>query len=62
MNIFEKLPDHIKNYLKLIPERKKIGRNEKCPCGSGKKFKFCCLGKEWSEIDSKFYYRVIVLN
>jgi uncharacterized protein YecA (UPF0149 family) len=20
---------------------KKIGRNEKCPCGSGKKFKYC---------------------
>ena len=20
---------------------KKIGRNEKCPCGSGKKFKHC---------------------
>jgi uncharacterized protein YecA (UPF0149 family) len=29
------------------PTRKprKIGRNEKCPCGSGKKFKRCC-GKE----------------
>ena len=24
---------------------KKIGRNEICPCGSGKKFKKCCLGK-----------------
>ena len=22
--------------------RTKIGRNEKCPCGSGKKFKVCC--------------------
>ena len=22
-------------------EAKKVGRNEKCPCGSGKKFKFC---------------------
>lgn len=21
----------------------KIGRNEKCPCGSGKKYKNCCL-------------------
>ena len=21
---------------------KKIGRNDPCPCGSGKKFKFCC--------------------
>ena len=23
-------------------EKKKIGRNDKCPCGSGKKFKHCC--------------------
>jgi hypothetical protein len=22
---------------------KKIGRNESCPCGSGKKYKQCCL-------------------
>ena len=22
-------------------EDKKVGRNEKCPCGSGKKFKHC---------------------
>lgn len=25
--------------------KNKIGRNEPCPCGSGKKYKFCCLGK-----------------
>ena len=24
----------------------KIGRNDKCPCGSGKKYKKCCLDKE----------------
>ena len=24
----------------------KVGRNESCPCGSGKKYKHCCLGKE----------------
>lgn len=24
----------------------KTGRNDPCPCGSGKKFKKCCLGKE----------------
>jgi len=23
----------------------KLGRNEPCPCGSGRKFKKCCLGK-----------------
>jgi len=26
-------------------ETKKVGRNEVCPCGSGKKYKKCCLGK-----------------
>jgi hypothetical protein len=25
--------------------RKKIGRNDQCPCGSGKKFKKCCLSR-----------------
>jgi len=28
----------------------KIGRNDPCPCGSGKKFKRCCLGKENSPL------------
>lgn len=23
----------------------RVGRNESCPCGSGKKFKACCAGK-----------------
>lgn len=27
------------------PSIKKIGRNEPCPCGSGKKYKKCCLNK-----------------
>lgn len=29
-------------YTREIP---KIGRNDPCPCGSGKKYKKCCLGK-----------------
>jgi len=24
----------------------KVGRNDPCPCGSGRKFKRCCLGKQ----------------
>ena len=27
-------------------KRKKIGRNEPCPCGSGKKYKKCCIDSE----------------
>ena len=25
-----------------MPSDKKVGRNQKCPCGSGKKYKHCC--------------------
>ena len=27
-------------------QREKVGRNEPCPCGSGRKYKKCCLGGE----------------
>lgn len=27
---------------KLAPKPKKVGRNDPCPCGSGKKYKHCC--------------------
>lgn len=27
------------------PPVQQIGRNELCPCGSGKKYKRCCMGK-----------------
>ena len=29
------------NKVKLEKDFKKVGRNERCPCGSGKKFKYC---------------------
>jgi len=42
--------DPSKNEIKEIKrEEKKIGRNDPCPCGSGKKYKKCCMGKEKSE-------------
>lgn len=35
----------------------KIGRNDPCPCGSGHKFKKCCMGKPLTQIpDLKNYY------
>ena len=27
----------------ITPKKKKVGRNDMCPCGSGKKYKRCCL-------------------
>lgn len=45
-NIF--LPDEPKHnpVLQDIRREPKIGRNEICPCGSGKKYKHCCINKE----------------
>ena len=36
----------IQDYEKNITSLQKIGRNEKCPCQSGKKYKKCCLEKD----------------
>ncbi len=33
------------NKSRIVINDKKIGRNESCPCGSGKKYKKCCLNK-----------------
>jgi SWIM/SEC-C metal-binding protein len=30
------------NPIKPVQSTKKVGRNDPCPCGSGKKFKKCC--------------------
>ncbi len=30
----------------FVRMEKKVGRNDPCPCGSGKKYKKCCMGKE----------------
>jgi hypothetical protein len=27
----------------VLPRRQAVGRNDPCPCGSGKKYKKCCL-------------------
>jgi preprotein translocase subunit SecA len=36
----DKKPEPVRNV------GKKVGRNDPCPCGSGKKFKACCMRKE----------------
>jgi hypothetical protein len=30
----------------VMPDRMKVGRNDPCPCGSGKKYKKCCMEKD----------------
>jgi SWIM/SEC-C metal-binding protein len=34
--------DALLNWPKPTEVEKKVGRNEPCPCGSGKKYKKCC--------------------
>ena len=42
----------------------KIGRNDSCPCGSGKKYKKCCLNqtKNISETKSDLYADIIAYD
>lgn len=44
---FEKhgIPYTLSGVKKQPIRRKKVGANDKCPCGSGKKYKKCCRGK-----------------
>ena len=50
----EELNKYISNYNdninrqrnNVISGKPKIGRNEPCPCGSGKKYKKCCINKD----------------
>lgn len=39
----ELLKHNADNIIKLNKEKKKVGRNDPCPCGSGKKYKKCCM-------------------
>ena len=44
----ELLNKHMDDRLKELPDerlvrRVKVGRNSPCPCGSGRKFKKCCI-------------------
>ena len=43
LNIIVSAEDHEKKKEEIVENKseKKVGRNEKCPCGSGKKFKHC---------------------
>ena len=43
------IPEPLKNMPpreRITNQTPKIGRNQPCPCGSGKKYKYCCLAKK----------------
>ena len=35
----------VNEYQSKMQKEQKVGRNEPCPCGSGKKYKHCCARK-----------------
>ena len=37
----------------------KVGRNDSCPCGSGKKYKQCCEAKSGSVVQSRMIMLLI---
>lgn len=42
--VIAQLPKALRGYeIKPVRTEPKIGRNDKCTCGSGKKYKHCCL-------------------
>ena len=47
-NIYQQLPQtpETKKPIQKPEKSKKVGRNDPCPCGSGKKYKKCCLNKK----------------
>jgi uncharacterized protein len=44
--VLEKQRNHSIKSKETSGSRKKVGRNDPCPCGSGKKYKRCCMGRE----------------
>jgi len=43
VNHLDGVPEEIVEYDYVAPKPIEVGRNDKCPCGSGKKYKHCCL-------------------
>jgi uncharacterized protein YecA (UPF0149 family) len=41
-------PSKLVRQAPLVREEKRVGRNDPCPCGSGKKFKKCCMNRQQS--------------
>lgn len=47
----ERLISYVDRQYQKLPPKIKIGRNDPCPCGSGKKYKHCCMNKPQSPLD-----------
>lgn len=50
---YEKFVREMQRGMNKVEKKVKIGRNDPCPCGSGKKYKQCCLNKPVPELKAK---------
>lgn len=50
---FENFLRELQRGMNKTGKKKKIGRNDPCPCGSGKKYKHCCLNKPEQNIEDE---------
>jgi hypothetical protein len=48
--------------LTIVRRNERIGRNDPCPCGSGKKFKKCCYGKNQAGEETDPYHAAAMSN
>jgi hypothetical protein len=44
-----------------MPAQAKVGRNDRCPCGSGKKYKNCCAGKTASKMSPASWAAIVAI-
>jgi len=49
-DIFDEMQKGIEQEKMLEQKMKKVGRNDPCPCGSGKKYKKCCIDTQQNNI------------
>ncbi|MCX6379486.1 MAG: SEC-C metal-binding domain-containing protein [Armatimonadetes bacterium] len=43
-------------YSRVSPLQEKLGRNDLCPCGSGRKFRACCRNSGHFDGAERHYY------
>lgn len=55
-----KRKDVRKENIRQLKKSYKIGRNDPCPCGSGEKYKKCCLKKQENQIQQQKEIRGII--
>jgi hypothetical protein len=48
--------------LTIVRRAERVGRNDPCPCGSGKKFKKCCYGKNRAGEETDPYHAAAMSN